>query len=149
MDLAPPLRAALIEVAAIMAPARHDWWVIASAALALHGADPGPVRDIDVLFDPRDAGAVLGPLGLAPLRGSGDERFRSDLFVTWTGAALPIELFAGFSLCERGKWSSVALQTRQPVELDGHRLWVPLREELRALLLRFGREKDLRRAALL
>ena len=51
MDLAPPLRAALIEVAAIMAPARHDWWVIASAALALHGADPGPVRDIDVLFE--------------------------------------------------------------------------------------------------
>lgn len=149
MDLPLPLRAALGEVATIMAPARHDWWIIASAALALHGVDPGPVRDVDVLFDPRDTDAVLAPLGLDPRRGTGDGRFRSDLFVTWTGGALPVELFAGFALFEGDAWTPVALATRQVLALDGHRLYVPSRDELHALLLRFGRDKDVKRAGLL
>lgn len=147
MDLAPPLRAALIEVAAIMAPARHDWWIIASAAMALHGVDPGPVRDIDVLFDLRDAEAVLGPLGLEPRVGVGDGLFRSDLFVTWTGTALPVELFAGFAVLEAEGWVPVAFESRQAIDLDDARLWVPSRDELYAVFLRFGRDKDLARAA--
>lgn len=149
MDIPPLLRAALADAATMMAPARHDWWIIASAALVLHGVDPGPVRDVDVLFDPRDAERVLAPLGLEPRRGSDDGRFRSDLFATWTGAALPIELFAGFALFENGGWTPVVPQTRQLADCDGHRLWVPSPAELHALLLRFGRDKDLARASLL
>lgn len=149
MTLSAPLCSTLAQVATIMAPAQHDWWIIASAALALHGVDPGPVRDVDVLFDRRDADAVLGPVGLTPRTGSDDGRFRSDLFVTWTGAALAVELFAGFALHEHGAWQPITLSTRQRVECHGVSLWVPSRAELHGLLLRFGRDKDFARADLL
>ena len=62
MDLPDPLLRTFELVAAAMAAARHDWWIIASAACQLHGIDPGPVRDVDVLFDVRDVSAVLEPL---------------------------------------------------------------------------------------
>lgn len=149
MNLSPSLRATLLEVAAIMMPARHDWWIIASAALALHGAAIDDVRDVDVLIDPRDVDDVLTPLELAPVRGSGDGRFRSATFVTWTGAALPVELFAGFELFDGTRWNRVLPSSRQPVTVGNGTLWVPSREELHAMLLSFGREKDLARAALI
>ncbi|WP_296678223.1 hypothetical protein [Novosphingobium sp.] len=149
MTLTPLLRSALIDVSTIMAPARHDWWIIGSAALALHGFDPGPVGDVDVLLDPRDFQQVLAPLAIDSAAGGDADRFRSDMFATWYGGALPVELFAGFSVREGQTWQQVALRRRQPVDLDGQRLWVPPPAELHALLLRFGREKDLARAALI
>lgn len=149
MELDPALRAALKDVAHAMLPAQREWWIIASAAMALHGVDPGTVRDIDVLLDPRDAPAVLGALGLEPRRGSGDSLFRSDLFVRWDGAALPVEFFAGFHLFEQGAWHAIALQSRQAVDLGGSLLYVPAADELLGLFRRFGRPKDLVRAAAL
>lgn len=132
-----------------MAPARHDWWIIASAAVALHGADPGAVRDVDVLLDPRDANAILPALGLEPVAGSADPKFRSDLFARWTGAPLPVEFFAGFHLLEDGEWNEIRPATRHEVRVGKATLFVPERAELKAMLLRFGRPKDLARAALL
>jgi hypothetical protein len=149
MPLSDPLRTTLVQVAAAMTSARYDWWIIASAAIALHGADPGNVRDVDVLFDSRDAEAILAPLGLEAMAGTGDGLFRSSLFATWLQAPLPVELFAGFQLCEAGQWRDIVLATREPVTVDGHRLWIPQADELHALLMRFGRGKDLARAALL
>ena len=149
MNLSAPLQSTLVEVATIMMPARYDWWIIASAALALHGAGIDDVRDVDVLIDPRDVDAVMTPLGLAPVRGSGDGRFRSDTFVTWTGATLPVELFAGFELFDGARWNRVLPSSRQPITVGNGTLWVPSRAELHAILLSFGREKDLRRAALI
>lgn len=132
-----------------MGPAMHPWWIISSAALALHGVDPGLIGDVDVLFDARDADAVLAPLGLEAAVGSGSDRFRSALFVTWRAPPLAVDLFAGFELREEDRWSLVTLATRCPVDVGDARLWIPSREELRALLLRFGRPKDIARAALL
>lgn len=149
MKLPMPLQSTLDAVAAIMLPARHDWWIIASAALALHGAEIGDVRDVDVLLDPRDVDAVLTPLGLAPVRGSSDGRFRSETFVTWTGAVLPVELFAGFELFDGATWLSVLPSSRERKVVGTATLWVPSRAELHAMLLSFGREKDLARVALI
>lgn len=149
MKIADPLRQTLIAVAAWLRGTRHDWWIISSAAVALHGGDPGEVGDVDVLFDPRDAPAVFAALGLPPAPGRGTALFRSDWFGTWHGAPLPVDLFAGFALCEDDVWNSVLPKTRQVVTIDGAALYVPEREELKGTLLRFGRPKDLARAATL
>jgi hypothetical protein len=143
------LRETLQFVAKAMAPARHDWWIVASAACRLHGIDPGPVRDVDVLLDERDLAAVLVPLGLSPAPGTSDGLFRSRCFVSWAEAPLTVEFFAGFELCDGGRWNEVRLQTREWHDLAGVELPVPERQELADLLRRFGRTKDLARAELL
>lgn len=147
MALQPALLATLKDIAAVMALAEYPWWVIASGAVALHGADAGEVRDVDVLIDLRDVEHVFAHLGLEPQCGTGDDLFRSQIFATWRGSALPVELFAGFELCEQGRWSAVELSTREAIPLDGQAIWVPSRAELHGLLRRFGRPKDLARAA--
>lgn len=149
MDLPDPLLRTLDLVAATMAPARHDWWIIASAACRLHGIDPGPVRDVDVLLDVRDVSAVLEPLGLVATEGQSDGRFRSRYFVSWDQAPLTVELFADFELCEGGAWNTIRPATREWRTLGSARLPVPSRAELAGLLRRFGRPKDLARAELL
>jgi len=149
MDLPDPLLRTFELVAAAMAPAQHDWWIIASAACQLHGIDPGPVRDVDVLFDVRDVSAVLGPLGLAPIEGQSDGHFRSRYFVSWDQAPLTVELFADFELCEGGAWNPIQLVTREWRTVGNIQLPVPSRAELAELLRRFGRPKDLARAELL
>lgn len=149
MDLPDPLLQTLEQVAVAMAPARHDWWIIASAACRLHGVDPGRVRDVDVLMDARDMAAVLAPLGLKPTEGQGDGRFRSRYFITWDAPPLPVELFADFELCEGADWTPVRLTSREWRKVGQVRLPVPSRAELVDLLHRFGRPKDLARAALL
>jgi hypothetical protein len=149
MDGDQDLLDTLAKVVRAMVPARHDWWIVASAACRLHGIDPGPVRDVDVLLDERDLPAVLAPLGLSPAPGTSDGLFRSRCFVSWAGAPLTIEFFAGFELCEAGRWAEVRLQTREWRAFEGLELPVPERQELTELLRRFGRPKDLARAELL
>jgi hypothetical protein len=149
MNLNAQLVDTLEAVAAAMEPAQHDWWVIASAACALHEIDPGPVRDVDVLIDERDLGAVLGPLNLPITPGSGDGLFRSRYFVTWTAPPLSVEFFAGFDLCKAGRWEKVRLATREWRNAASALIAVPSRGELTDLLRRFGRPKDLVRAELL
>jgi hypothetical protein len=143
------LQQTLEQVAAAMAPAAHDWWVIASAACWLHGIDPGVVRDVDVLLDERDGDVVLDALGLQAVPGQDDGQFRSRCFVTWQQAPLPVEFFAGFELCEAGQWNAVRLATREWHPVGAVWLPVPSRAELAALLRRVGRSKDLVRAELL
>jgi len=146
MVMSGPLSQTLQMVAEALSPARHDWWIIASAACALHGVDPGQVGDVDVLIDERDVGAVLAQLGLIPASGTSDGQFRSRCFVSWQGAPLTVEFFAGFELCERGEWDAVRLKTRELLPCGQALVPVPSRSELAELLRRFGRPKDLERA---
>lgn len=48
MTVTPALSASLSAIGSVMAEAHDPWWIIASAAVALHGADPGHVSDVDV-----------------------------------------------------------------------------------------------------
>lgn len=127
-----------------MAPARDPWWIIGSAAVALHGADAGSIDDIDIVLTAADAERVLPPLGVELAAGSSDGQFRSAIYNRWTKPQHPAEFMAGFELCEDGNWSPVTFATRVEVRVD---IFVPSRDELHSLLLRFGRPKDLKRAA--
>ena len=149
MTLPPALRETLNAVGALMAEARDPWWVIASAAAALHGAAPIPVKDVDVLLGVDDARRLLPTIGLHPRPGSGDERFRSAVFETWSANPLEVEFMADFHYRDGDAWRAVAPAPRLAIDLDGTMLFVPDRAELTAMFHSFGRPKDLERARLL
>jgi len=145
--------AALAETLRLLGPrldaARCSWTVIASAAVALHTGHAAGVGDLDVLLDEAGAAAAFAALGLPLTTGAGTDRFRSRLFGTWHGGPLAVELFAGVEVCSSGHWQEVRVEERLEVEFQGVRAYVPSQAELAAMLLRFGREKDRARAAML
>ena len=139
------IAAAVGPVVAAMSALRRPWWVIGSAAVVLHGA-PTSVADIDVLCGSEDdARAVISALGGEILVGTGTDLFRSTVFGRCSAIPLPVEVMAGLSV--RGE--PVRLTTREWRHDDDVQVPVPSRAELIALLRRFGRPKDLARAALL
>ena len=129
-----------------MREAEAPWWIIGSAAVALHGGDPGEIRDVDVIVGHADAERYLRRLGLPNAATTNDRLFRSDLFARWREPALPVELMAGLKVKASSGWAPLVIHTREAV---GDGLYAPSRAELRAILLGFGRPKDLRRAAAL
>jgi hypothetical protein len=65
----PELGETLARVADALAEARQPWWIIGSAAVALHGADV-TVGDVDVLLGEADArGAAAAGAGCDGGRG--------------------------------------------------------------------------------
>jgi len=141
--------AALAEVAALTAGARDRWWVIGSAAAALHGAAAGPIRDIDLLMSARDSASLLRAACVEPKPGVADERFRSAVFGTVPLGPLPLEVMGALHLRGAAGWSPLRLRTRERVRIGGAELFVPAAAELSRLFRRFGRDKDLARASAL
>ncbi|WP_413062084.1 hypothetical protein ACLN6N_07480 [Sphingomonas carotinifaciens] len=121
-------------------------WIIASAAVALHGADPGHVSDVDVLLSVADARRILPAIGIELRPGSAHAAFRSSIFGTWTETALPVEFMADFCRLSGEVWLPVRPETRQSIVVEGVAVFVPERMELQAMLTSFGRPKDMERA---
>ncbi|MEH3104079.1 MAG: hypothetical protein PGN12_09265 [Sphingomonas phyllosphaerae] len=136
--------AALVQVATALRDARDPWWVIGSAAVRLHGGDTS-VADIDVLTSAQDAERLLETWAGAATIGGASDRFRSHPFARLDGAALPVEVMADLELRTESGWQRVRPLTR----VARGDVFVPDRDELRAILRAFGRGKDLARAALL
>jgi hypothetical protein len=132
-----------------MQAARDPWWIIGSAAVALHGGDPIEVADVDVLCSADDARTVIQRLGLQAIADESDALFRSGVFARWYMPPLAVEFMADFHVRSEGLWRRIWPVTRALLTLDGGVVAVPSRAELRKLLLTFGREKDLLRARLL
>ena len=149
MELNPSLQATLIAVANAMADAQAPWWIIASAAVALHGAVKVEVGDVDVLLHPDDALRLLPSLGIVPQRGADHPDFRSEIFGSWPVNPLPVEFMAGFHHRRGAQWHLVAPTTRQAVMVANATLYIPARDELRAMIAGFGRPKDRLRAQML
>ncbi len=129
-----------------MGEARDPWWIITSAAVALHGADAGHIADVDVLLSKADARHILPVIGIEPRKGAKSAAFRSSIFGTWTAAALPVEFMADFHRRSNEAWIPVLPATRQRIEVGGAIVYVPERTELQEILIAFGRPKDLERA---
>jgi hypothetical protein len=145
MNLPPDLEGTLAEVADVAADASEPWWIIGSTAVALHGAHVADIRDVDLMMSLADARHFLRRVGVVSTPDTGHPKFRSEVFGTWRAPPLPVEIFAGFRLADSAGWNPVAFQTRQAVSAAGRTLYVPSKNELRELLLSFGRPKDLER----
>lgn len=145
-----PLRAGLVAAASAAAShARDPWWVIGSAAVALHGAEAGHVADIDLLTSRRDARTLLAAAGARPDAERDRSRFRS-VYGRWRAhEGLAIEVMGGLEVNTSAGWRLVRPSTRVPVRCGTAMVFVPGRDDLTAILRLFGREKDLARAAAL
>jgi hypothetical protein len=146
----------LAMVAAAAEDAAQPWWIIGSTAMALHGipsawlgTGAAHAKDVDLMMSAADAERLLRRVGGELRDAGGSDRFRSAVFGLWRAPPIPVEVFGGFSLAERGGWREVTLATRQAVTVAGARVFVPSREELVRLLRAFGRPKDLERARVL
>ena len=154
-ELEPRVLATLECLSRALARASDPWWIIGSVAVALHlyqensGGDPGEIADVDVILSRHDLDALYQRLPLKDEREGGKAQFLSERFGRWDEPPLGVEFMAGFTMLEDGEWRPVVPQTRQAIALGGHTLFVPEREEMIALLHRFGRDKDLTRAATL
>ena len=130
-----------------MASANEEWWLIGSAAVALHGAHPESIADVDVLLSEADAEAILPRLGLPVAPGIPNNKFASAIFGTWKGAVLPVEMMAGLRQNIDGTWHPVRPYSRVGKCGEGWRVFVPDRYDLAGILRNFGRPKDLARLA--
>ncbi len=147
--LPDPLRESLALVADAMRAASDPWWIIASAAMALHGAHPIHVADIDLLASERDTAALIAALSLQPAPPGGAPQFRSALFARWLAPPLPVEIMAGFEVHTPDGWRPVRPATRLARPLGERMLFVPCAAELIEHCRLFGRPKDEQRAALM
>jgi len=145
----PALAGTLAAVAQALATDADGWWIIGSAAVALHGADAGDVHDVDLLVDRAIVGPLVRRLGLTPLTLPPHPLFRSAVFARWLGLPRPVEIMAGLAVAAGDGWQDVRLRSRQRVAIDGASLFVPEADELLRLLHLFGRPKDRVRAAAL
>ena len=148
------LAEALKAVAQAAGSARDPWWIIGSASLALHAIDPGPIGEIDLLMSERDAAVLLKARDVPMAPGAPTSRFRSVVFGRWTASGMTVEVMAGFEAkgADAGgliNWRPVLPRTRERIVIGGEALFVSSRTELAALFRRFGRAKDIARAALL
>jgi hypothetical protein len=147
--LACDLRETLVMTVDVMRDARDPWWVISSAAVALHGVAPIEVDDVDVLMSVGDARRVMDRLGVVPIEDGASSLFRSTLFGRWKTPPLVVEIMAGFHVATGAGWTEVLPRTRVPVLVEGSVVYVPDRAELTEMLRLFGRPKDLERVRLL
>ncbi|WP_394727247.1 hypothetical protein [Altererythrobacter sp. GH1-8] len=143
----PPLATSLSLVSEVLRTARDPWWIIGSAAVALHGGDAGYIADIDVIVSRRDLDALYDSLPLTDTPDDGKTMFRSQRFGRWAGPALDVEFMTGLEVLANGAWEAVEPRTRIAVQCGEATLYLPERFELIAILRLFGREKDLARAA--
>lgn len=136
-------------VATVASTATEPWWIISSAASALHGADVPDVADVDLLMSVNDARRMLARIGVAPQAGTESTLFRSLVFGCWRDPPLPVEIMGRFQVATSAGWHLVRPLSRERVTVDGHALHIPSKEELIGLYRVFGRPKDLQRVVLL
>lgn len=146
--LSPSLAGTLDLVVRVTALAPGPWWIIGSAAMALHGLDL-PVADVDLLLAPEDATRVLEVHGRVLPSREGQGPYRSEVFGRIDGGPLLVEVLGGFHVREGGHWVAVEPATRLAVGLARGAVFVPSRPELAAITRRLGRPKDLLRAKML
>ncbi|HET7708500.1 MAG TPA: hypothetical protein VFK50_03075 [Sphingomicrobium sp.] len=149
MPLTPDLEQALTMTADAITFARDPWWVIGSAAVALYGADVSDISDIDLLMSEADAAKLMQALGEPFRHKEPNSLFRSTIIGCWTEPPLTVEIMGGFEVATDEGWERVWPRTRQPAEVRGRTLFIPSAAELKAMLVKFGRPKDLARARLL
>lgn len=144
--LAPPLTAALEEIAEAAADFTDQWWIIGSAAAALAGADVGAIGDVDLLLSSADGAALAARWTDRRLPDPpASAQFRSGFFARFRSPGLPIEAMGDFEIEIAGHWRRVAPATRVPAG----RVFIPSVGEQMTIFAAMDRLKDAARVAAL
>ncbi len=141
VPLRSPLGRTLDLVAEAVGGLQQPWWIIGSAAAVLAGLDE-QAADVDLLASEADACRLLDAWGAEAEPPSPSPLFASTVFARITLAPLPIEVMAG----TRVRGDPLVPRTRLAVPWGDRRLYIPDPAEQIAILRRFGRDKDVRRA---
>ena len=141
----PDLAATLKVVASGCSALQDDWWVFGGAAMALAGVQGLCPPDVDLIVSERDAASLIITWRAQLETGAPSPLFRSKVFARTTIAPLPIEIMAGFEVCESGAWSAVLPATRQLAAFSAGAIFIPTPAEQAEICRRFGRPKDLAR----
>lgn len=149
MPLTAEIDTTLRLCAEFLHPTTEPWWIIGSTAVALHGADPGPINDIDILVSHKDAEMLAERWQCSDQSDSNSNRFRSCLLLQPELNSFPVQVMAGLEFRNGGIWQALTPKTRQKIRHRRTSLFVPERPELIQMLLGFGRKKDIQRAKLL
>jgi hypothetical protein len=128
---------------------QDDYWIISSAAVALHVDQDIQTADVDLLVSSKDAEAIMQQFELDNCADQENALFKSDMLLRYDDLALPIEVMAGFAVHSGGEWRPIWPQTREQIIASGSIFFVPSRAELSEMLALFGRPKDLARLELL
>jgi hypothetical protein len=147
-ELPPALAQLLGSLAAELGACREPWWLIGSAAMAVHGAAV-EVADVDLLLAVADAQAFLDRRGVAAEAGTPNDIFSSAVFATLPAPPFTVELFAGFRVRGADGWRPLVPETRQMVPIADSTVFVPSIAELIEWGRLFGRPKDAAREPLL
>lgn len=149
MPLSPDHVATLKRISEFLSECVDPWWIIGSAAIALIEIDPGEVRDIDVLISPRDSARLMRAHQLEDQADGGTDRYRSDSVLRPELGNVPVEFLSNYFIKAKEQWIQLAPKTQTSVNLDGATVFVPDTKEQVEILLRLGRQKDLRRVELI
>lgn len=128
---------------------RDPWWIIGSAAMRLAGVGAPEPNDIDLLCSGRDADALAEAWAAhrdIDFRPADGDRFRSR-FARFPYLPMPLEAMGDLEVRVAGAWQPVQVTAELQVEVNGHAVTVPTLREQQRILLLFGREKDLAKAA--
>jgi len=128
---------------------RDDWWLIGSAAVALCGAAPVEVADVDLLTSIRDARRLREIWNAPPQAPGPHPLFRSQVHFEWTATPIPVDVMAGFTVNTAEGWRAVCPRSRERHTCVGATFYTPARHELIGILEMIGRPKDRERADLL
>ena len=147
-ELEPALAELLASLPGELAACREPWWLIGSAAMAVHGA-PAAVRDVDLLLEVGDAEMFLSRRGMAAEAGVPSDLCASTVFASWREPPFTVELFAGFRLRDGDRWRPLVPETREERPIGHTTVFVPSVAELITWGRLFGRPKDRAREPLL
>lgn len=149
MPLNADLASTLGGLSKLLGHCHDNYWIISSAAVALHIDQDIQTADVDLLVSIRDAKGLMQQLGLYNGADQHDPLFHSEILLRYDELPLPVEVMAGFAVKAGNEWRPIWPQTRERISFGDNPFFVPDRSELSAMLALFGRPKDLARLALL
>ncbi len=148
-DLPGDLRRALERIARV-GQGMDDWRIIGSSALMLSGLTEVQPDDVDVVGSAQTIFTMLDRMQCAAGMPEPGVLFRSHPYVRISSPdSLAIEVMGDLEVKQAGVWRSVLPLGQIPYATDFGPVYVPTVEQQLMLLERFGREKDIQRAALL
>lgn len=128
---------------------RDPWWIIGSAAMVLAGASSVVPQDIDVLCSRSDALRLREAWTDhvdANFQPADEARFRSA-FSRFTHLRMPLEVMGGLEVMTATGWQALRVHDDLHVDVAGNAVCIPTLADQRRILLAFGRDKDLAKAA--